>query len=423
MTNRYDSSTRYLFVNTEAYENQGDQINNIRLNMAGNSFESDDDSLIKLSLTQFNMPKNFYNINDTNNTFRVILSGFTHASSGVIMDDIDTLLKLDVADYLTHVQLQQNFAEKLKVILDAKVNGSGTACTFAVTPIADKTDTFGVKFGSSCELKPQASNQLNKNLVGVTVTASVSSFRFDNVFHIHSLHIPPGEGNQTLGFSGSTLTADEQFNDSAILFGGNRTKIFVDPESDSESLMASENCFSITTSSQVASILGYYPMNTALNTLPYVYLRINTALNQCTSNFENVSHSHKSDIVPTHILAKIERRILNDGSVFYRSNDEVVYNNFITQNRLSDLQISVTDDKGRVVPQNNLGNNMGHFTQAYTTTSKDINRNGNLFCDFTLKLERIAIPFQPNTLQGFPDPVRGTVKAIHSNIPMKSSCL
>jgi len=162
-------------------------------------------------------------------------------------------------------------------------------------------------------------------------------------------------------------------------------------------------------------------MNTALHTLPYVYLRVNTVVNSTTSNFENVSHNHTSSIVPSHILAKIERKEMLDGSIYYRSNDEVVYENFMTQNRLNDLQFSVTDDKGRVIPQNNLGVNMGIFSN-YTASNKKINKDGNLFCDFTLKLERIATPFAPNILQGFRDPVRKTNNSILSNIP-NNGCL
>jgi len=105
-----------------------------------------------------------------------------------------------------------------------------------------------------------------------------------------------------------------------------------------------------------------------------------------------------------------------DGSVYYRTNDEVVYENYITQNRLNDLQFSITDDKGRVIPQNNLGINMGIFA-GYTVSSKKINLDGNLFCDFTLKLERMAIPFAPNILQGHADPMRQNNNLVQSNVP------
>lgn len=414
MANKYDSSTRYLFVNTEDYPNQGDQINNIKLNLANDSFESDDDSLIKLSLTQFNMPKNFYNINDTNNTFRVIQSGFTHSS--VVIDDTDVLIKLPAGDYLTSRQLQQAFCDGLKVALDAKVNASGTAMTYNVIPNGNATFQYGAAvINSNARVIPTDSDDINTRLLGVTVTASVSAFRYTNPIIIHSLHISPTTKVVP------SLTADEQFNDSAVLFGGNRTKTNADPTSDSDADMTAENCFSISNATNVTTISGYYPMNTALHTLPYVYLRCNVVTNSTTSNFENSNHNHSSPIVPSHILAKIERREMQDGSIYYRSNDEVVYNNFLTQNRLSELQFSVTDAKGRVIPQNNLGVNMGVFSN-YTGSNKKINIDGNLFCDFTLKLERIAIPFQPNILQGFSDPIRKTNNVVQSNVP-NNRCL
>ncbi len=413
MANKYDGSTRYLFVNTEDFPNQGDQINNIRLNLGGNSFQSDDDSLIKLSLTQFNMPKNFYNVNDTNNTFRVIQSGFTH--SGVEIDACDFKMKIPPGDYLTSRQLIQAFCDSLKIVLDAHVSSAGVNMTYTVAPNGDPTFQYGsAVINSNARVIPTDSADINTRLLGVTVTASVSAFRFTNPIIIHSLHISPTDGLVTT--SGAVLTADEQFNDSAMLFGGNRCKIANDPSSDSDAVMTANNCFSISDADNVTTISGYYPMNTALHTLPYVYLRLNTVINSTTSNFENISHNHTSEIVPSHILAKIERKEMLDGSIYYRSNDEIVYVNYITQNRLNDLQFSVTDDKGRVIPQNNLGVNMGIFSN-YTASTKKINIDGNLHCDFTLKLERIAIPYSPNILQGFSDPIRKTNNSILSNIP------
>ena len=413
MANKYASSTRYLFVNTEDFPNTGDQINNIRLNLGGNSFESDDDSLIKLSLTQFNMPKNFYNINDTNNTIRLIQTGFTHSS--VVIDDTDVLIKLPAGDYLTTRQLQQAFCDRLKVALDAKVNASGDAMTYNVVPNGNATFQYGAAvINSNARVIPTDSDDINTRLLGVTVTASVGAFRYTNPIIIHSLHISPTEGLVTT--AGGVLTADEQFNDSAMLFGGNRCKIANDSASDSDAVMSANNCFSISNATNVTTISGYYPMNTALHTLPYIYIRVNTVVNSTTSNFENVSHNHTTEIVPSHILAKVERKEMLDGSVYYRSSDEVVYENYMTQNRLNNLQFSITDDKGRVIPQNNLGVNMGVFNN-YTTSSKKINVDGNLHCDFTLKLERIGIPFAPNILQGYADPVRQTNNLVQSNIP------
>ncbi len=412
MANKYANSTRYLFVNTEDFPNNGDQINNIRLNLGGNSFESDDDSLIKMSLTQFNMPKNFYNVNDTNNTFRIIQSGFTH--SGVEIDACDFKMKIPPGDYLTTRQLIQAFCDRLKIVLDAHVSSAGTSMTYVVAPNGDPTFQYGsAVINSNARVIPTDSADINTRLLGVTVTASVSAFRFTNPIIIHSLHISPTEGLVTT--SGAVLTADEQFNDSAMLFGGNRCKIANDPSSDTDAVMTANNCFSISDADNVTTISGYYPMNTALHTLPYIYIRVNTVVNSTTSNFENVSHNHTSPIVPSHILAKVERKQMLDGSIYYRSSDEVVYENFMTQNRLNDLQFSITDDKGRVIPQNNLGVNMGVFSN-YTTSSKKINLDGNLFCDFTLKLERIPIPFAPNILQGHADPIRQTNSLVQSNV-------
>lgn len=405
MSNKYEADTRYLFINTEGYEsNQGDQVNNIKVSMGSRPFESNDDSLIKLSLTQFNIAKNWFNINDTNNTFRLIQNGFSHTGSGesgVIIDDTDVLIKIPPGDYLTTRQLQQALCDRLKIALDSKVNASGNAMTYACAPNGDTTFEYGRGvINSNARVIPTASDDINSRLLSITVTASIDEYRYVNPIHIHSLNISPSQGLNTLGFSGSVLTADEQFNDSAVLFGGNRTKIFADSDNDTDAAIQVNNCFSITDSTKVTTINGFYPMHTAMHTMDYLYLRVNTVINQTTSNFENVSHNHKGDTVPSHILAKIPRIEMPDGSVFFRSNDEVVYYNLITSSKLNELNFSVTDKFGRVVPQNNLGNNMGVYSN-YATNNGKINKQGNLFCDFTLKLERLAIAFQPNRLSGF----------------------
>ena len=76
---KYEADTKYIFVNTENLEQRdgGDQTNTFKVNLGANPINSDDDSLIRISLTQFDMTKNFYNVNDTNNTLRIHQDSFT----------------------------------------------------------------------------------------------------------------------------------------------------------------------------------------------------------------------------------------------------------------------------------------------------------------------------------------------------------
>ena len=49
---KYEADTKYIFVNTENLESQngGDQLNNIKVNLGTNTINSEDNSLIKISL-------------------------------------------------------------------------------------------------------------------------------------------------------------------------------------------------------------------------------------------------------------------------------------------------------------------------------------------------------------------------------------
>ena len=256
-------------------------------------------------------------------------------------------------------------------------------------------------------MKPADASDLDNRIFGINITCSNSSFVFDNIPAIHSLFLNPSDGLKTLT-GGTTLTADEQYNDSASLFGGNRADVFR-ALTESDANLVTQNSFSIkvdTTNDHVVNVFGFYPMNTALNTLPYVYLRFNTTHNQSTTNYDEGVTNHRGEIIPSHIFAKIERQIFDDGSVFYRYNkDSNEYYTILTSQSIQNLEFSITDHLGRVIPQNSdytsfLGSSL------YADNEQSIITKGNLFCDFTLKVERVHIPFQPNTLQGNPLPLR-----------------
>ena len=417
MTNRYEADTRFIFVNTQNQNGQGDQVNNIKLNLGTRPIHNDDDSVVKLTLKQFNLPCNWWNVNSTNNTFRVVWKTFTHGGTSIQINAVDTLLKIPVGTYLNHVQLQDAFCTKLKTILDDAVEGGGT--TFTVARIADKTVEFNKSTqGNTGKVFPTDETDLHNRMFGIKVTCSNSSFQFNNEPHIASLFCNPSDGQKSL-VGGKALDADEQYNDSATLFGGNRTKNFVLISAGNGDHRA-ENCFSIQendTDDHTLDILGFYPMNTALNTLPYIYLRFNGTHNQSTSNIDEGNTNHRGELIASHLFAKIPRVENPDGSVFYKlDKDDVEYSTILTSQTIQNLEFSLTDHLGRQLPQNEVDFQSYLGNTLYRDNPGSFIKEGNLFCDFTLKCERIHIPFQPNTLQGFSQPLRENPQFINNLI-------
>jgi len=403
--NKYEADTRYIFVNTQN-PNSGDQVNQIKLNLGTQPIQSSDDSIVKISLQQFNMPCNWWNVNSTNNTFRVVWKTFTHAGTSVQINNVDALLKIAVGNYLTHQQVQNAFCASLKVILDAAVQGGGT--TFTCAAIATKTEDYRrSSAGGNGLVKPTDVTDLDNKIFGINVTCSNASFVFDKTPFISSCFMNPTDGVVSLTDS-TALTADDQYNDSATLVGGNRSKSFL-AITDSDADLAAQNCFSVKvdgSDDHVVNIFGFYPMNTALHTMPYVYMRFNGTVNQVTGNYEEGNTNHHGEVIASHMFAKIERREGLDGDVYYRYNsDGNDYSTIMTANSVQNIEFSLTDSLGRVIPQNtDYTSFLG--SSSYDSNSGTINKQGNLFCDFVLKVEKKHIPFQPNALTGIPPPLR-----------------
>ncbi len=452
---KYEADTKYLFVNTEdlATTDGGDQVNKFKLNLGTNPISSDDNSLIKLSLTQFNMAKNFYNINSTNNALRLYLEGFTHNT--MTFETIDKIIKIPPGDYLTFEIIILNLCKIIEEeLLDSCDGGATPIPTIKVLPLGNSNSTSGdnAVYEADDEIEGQSytgdyvrsSNrpandnynfpnehihQYNTGLYCISITITKSGTTFDRTASevrfpiIQGLHIPPSQGQVVLS-NGTILTADEQFNDSYSIFGIPRTTTFVTNPTETQG-----DRMGIVKGLVVSgfALANQFPRNQGIDTCQYVYLRANLANNLATTNLEATTHNHQGNSVGSHILGKIPR-ITNssDGydyaaGVYFRSDRETGYSMIVSANMINEIEFSVTDKSGRVIPQSDVGvlvRNFGGADSVFETLTKKINVDGNLFCDFTLKVERLSISNQPNVLQGTPDIKRASVNPIQSSIPI-----
>ena len=79
--NRYEKETQHLFVSSERLFGSGGTQNHFKIELNDAPFHNDDSSILRLSLQQFNMCKNFANVNYTNNKIRMFMKGFTNTGT------------------------------------------------------------------------------------------------------------------------------------------------------------------------------------------------------------------------------------------------------------------------------------------------------------------------------------------------------
>jgi hypothetical protein len=419
--NKYEAESQQIFISSEnnSLSSTKDQINAFSFDMNSHPFQQQDDSFLRMTLNQFNMPKNFYNINETNNTFRLGLEGFT--SGGLTIDNIDETFSIPAGDYLNKQQLSRAFTKALQTIITAKIS-SGTP-TFE-DPIATTlgAETFN-EWGydqTNLNKEPADEAKINTNKFCCRLKITNSNFEWDKLPIIQCLNITPdGTDHQVAG--SRSLAKNEYFNDSYILFGGVKvskfqaTPLYTAPQAQSFSVLKIANA------TNTIEISSWYAMNTALHTTSFIYLRSFQVQNQATNNLDDFQHTRDHSITPSHILAKIERHYYPDGSVYFRLDRDTRYFSNLTRQLLNKLEFTITDHRGRILPHINetqtfipanykattaeYGNSLTVFqniNEKNPTTTNASSINGNLMCDFVLTIERIPRNFAPNILQSSP---------------------
>lgn len=429
--NKYEAESQQIFISSEnnSLSSTKDQINAFSFDMNSHPFQQKDDSFLRLTLNQFNMAKNFYNINETNNTFRLGLEGFS--SGGLTIANIDDTFKIPAGDYLNKQQLSRAFAEALKEKLKENITGTPTFEEIATTFGAETFNEYGYD-QTNLNKEPADFTKINSNKFCCRLKITNSNFVWTNLPVIQCLNITPdGTDHQVAG--SKSLGKNEYFNDSYILFGGVKvskfqaTPLYTNPQAQSFSVLKIANA------TDTLEVSSWYAMNTALHTTPFIYLRSFQVQNQATNNLDDFSTTRDHSITPSHILAKIERHYYPDGSVYFRLDRDVKYFSNLTRQLLNKLEFTITDHRGRIIPHisetqtfipanykastGEYGNSLTVFQNINTlnpTTTNASSINGNLMCDFVVTIERIPRNFAPNILQSSP-PV-GTASAISSNI-------
>jgi hypothetical protein len=376
-TTQESAFSQLVFVNTEAGFGTagGNQIDRFKINFNTQPFEANDDSMLRLSVIQANVARNWYDVNESNNSIRF----FNTVNTAI--NATDTILSLPVADYPNYKVLVDQWA---LVILDHLENNYFNGVTLTVTSTTD--EYVASSHQTQGDAIPDAGGPNEYNLRKFKMTFVKSN---GNGFHaipvIQCLNIPTGD--YTLTGATSPIPKSQQFNDSYILMGGKRIETFQQTPTISSFEVVGTN--DAGAGPMQLTVTGYYLMPPTVYTIENLYLSCEVADNQATNNIVDTQEEHRHEATHSTILAKIPRtpevgrsssgianspyKLCENSNAFYFTN--------VSSNFLNSLIFKITDHRGRKLP---------------VIEGSDV--DGNVFLDMTLKVEKIQMPSSANLL-------------------------
>tara|TARA_R110000851_G_scaffold150975_1_gene292039 strand:- start:882 stop:2177 length:1296 start_codon:yes stop_codon:yes gene_type:complete len=403
---KYENQSQLLFVSSESgYETIGNQ-NHFRVNLNSMPFKNEDNTILRMSLKQFSLPKNFSNINKSNNSIRMFVKTF--ASQGITVPNLDTMVTIPEGDYVSHESLTDAFGKAIVAKLIEKVTGFTTSNLTA----AAVTIVYRNKVVNSGIEQPLLGSEYNDFKLHIEITCSTGSFAWGQPLKFQCLNVPTStvynldNGSGALGIVVSTT---QLFNDSYILLGGKRIEEFQgDTTTPVYNITTPQTSFSSKAKNGATNkmvIASWYPMNSALHTNEYIYISSHQVHSQASSSLENVSNEHAHTFITSNILGKALRHINFDYSVSFRIDEPSPYFSNITSSFVNEIEIELRDHRGRPLSYPNVGNlPIGLSSNDYVAHTGDAQtKDGNTACDLTLLMEKFSNSNGVDSLRGLPE--------------------
>jgi hypothetical protein len=366
-------------------QSKGDDIHN---GFEGNTIECKDGEVIRLSLVDFHMPNNQYNIDARNSQGTIICTvNGTAMTAGVVKTLVDR------GNYYDTDDIAINFAKNLGAalgslsgvpaglavlgIVNNNLSDLNTVTTGFANTLLTPAATFPITtFASTLTGKPE------KKLLDVTITFQTTASAGTSAAHtITNLKISCQSANGEL----------------YLVLGGERGD-------NVNTLLTS---LKVTITSLSIRVQGYFPMQ--LVTEPHVYLRCTLGQNGLESSILGSDETvYNNDIVGSNILAKIAR---TTESFSYAGNQSGEFFVTLQQRKLNSIGLFLTDSKSRPIGRAKnagTGTSAGLETTATTDTipyEKETQSTlGNLYFTATIRIDIIKV-YNPNVLQSEPPPM------------------
>ncbi len=294
---------RNVFIDSEI--NQVGNGESVKLNFPSSSFNINNDERMKMTLTTFEMRKNWYDVNPSNNTFYYFDPSLAPALQFVP-------LVLETGNYDVFPPTPTGSTPTLP-LGDAIINAINT-----YAPLAGATISFN--------------QQKRKYIIDLSLSAGPlnANSRFVS-FQVKST--PPAPPN---------VSDNGYFNDFHELIGGFPTR---------DGWTNPVDLFTGSTAGGAVATIQTTPFVAQLDTLEALYIR--TSLhsgNYQTYGFEK-DLPNQQGLTPTQIFARVPylHTVQESDIVFEDTNN--LFTMLLHQTQLSQVYFSVTDDKGRLIEE------------------------------------------------------------------------
>jgi len=290
-----------IFVDTERNLSQDSTGDNVHLPLGQTPITCGSNEYVRLTLQEFAMYKSWFNVNSSNNVFRVADGGGVETKA-IIEGNYSTPRKM----------LNLGFLPPLTTALETLVGGGNTVTLQLTNPTSNATV------------------EDSTNIASITATyTSNHNYTAPNLPQLRC-YVADGKSYQLLGAKRITDPAD------TTTYSWTATYV----------------------SETVLKFDLFYPAQHATET--HVYLRVNEQnTNIATSSLTSVNQDTKrTEMVSTKILGIIP---IDTEYVRYISSNDLVYFTHILSKQISHLQLQITDANGNQFPltdptQDTLGN-------------------------------------------------------------------
>ena len=370
-----------LFVDSEKGQVFGDANNkgdDSHIHFENLGIEAGDGELIRLTLIDFTMMNNLYDIDHNNRRFTI-------TGTGDSAEAFDEVIYMPIKNHRGLGTIAEDFANALKdrLLVHSAANGS-SATSVEISSQEPETLT-------------DATDMTNDGLLENTGSRLFAiTLQFKN----------SGDANTAHNITELVIQFPEAAGELYNIMGGERK------DATLTGAAATEQAGLIVTldaeSDTAIIVQGYYPMQRT--TKPNIYLRADMANNSLMSQVLDSGNgvSTKKSVRSGNILAKIPfNRFENPETIRYVARADKEYFIDLYHKRLSSLRLFLTDDRGRP-----LGRLM---TESIKQTAAGIQESdafvgntqstlGNLFFDATIRVEIVRVRI-PKYLDTIPPPL------------------
>jgi hypothetical protein len=372
-----------LYIDSERSNVVGDKQSkgdNVHYNFEGNTVECRDGEVMKMSLVDFHMPNNFYNVETKNSFARIKITGGGATGSSI---DLHNYTIVERGNYYDVQDVATNFAFQIGTILNGLCSSVSSFTITNNSLVEQQTKLVTTVTPSPTSGTPQLGRPDKKML---DVTIEFNAAHTITIFYISCLSAT-GESYLLLG---------GERNDDINTTGNTHSSFLID---------LAPTVPSTATPANSIRIRGYFPMQ--LTTEPHVYLRTTLGQNGLESAIlARDAETYNTEIIGSDILAKIPRNLESFSYVANGGAEDFFI--YYQQRKLNQIRLYLTDSKGRPIGRAGVADTLSVFgsgtaaglegtapsipplqTDRLTFVNTKQSTLGNIYFTATLKVEII----------------------------------